>query len=97
MFLCDCFAAVSASLEDSLASSAKATLQAIGAQEAALQAITRHTLKLKEAMEAEVQNTATLTTRKWCVYVKSVTGVKMGLDAYLLRCFSVVGSGWALY
>ncbi|TKS71962.1 MICOS complex subunit [Collichthys lucidus] len=45
---------VSASLEDSLASSAKATLQAIGAQEAALQAITQHTLKLKEAMEAEV-------------------------------------------
>uniref|UniRef100_A0A8C4E0P0 MICOS complex subunit MIC60 n=1 Tax=Dicentrarchus labrax TaxID=13489 RepID=A0A8C4E0P0_DICLA len=46
--------AVSASLEESLTSSAKATLQAIGAQEAALQAITRHTLKLKEAMEAEV-------------------------------------------
>ncbi|XP_028272106.1 MICOS complex subunit MIC60 [Parambassis ranga] len=45
---------VSASLEDSLASSAKATLEAIGAQEAALQAITQHTLKLKEAMEAEV-------------------------------------------
>uniref|UniRef100_A0A8C4DWT8 MICOS complex subunit MIC60 n=1 Tax=Dicentrarchus labrax TaxID=13489 RepID=A0A8C4DWT8_DICLA len=40
-------------LEESLTSSAKATLQAIGAQEAALQAITRHTLKLKEAMEAE--------------------------------------------
>ncbi|XP_042349449.1 MICOS complex subunit MIC60 isoform X2 [Plectropomus leopardus] len=50
----DTLASVSASLEDSLASSAKATLQAIGAQEAALQAITRHTLKLKEAMEAEV-------------------------------------------
>lgn len=48
------FSAVSASLEDSLASSAKATLEAIGAQEAALQAITQHTLKLKEAMEAEV-------------------------------------------
>ncbi|KAK2849552.1 hypothetical protein Q5P01_009386 [Channa striata] len=47
-------ASVSASLEDSLASSAKATLQAIGAQEAALQAITQHTHKLKEAMEAEV-------------------------------------------
>lgn len=45
---------VSASLEDSLASSAKATLQAIGAQEAALLAISRHTHKLKEAMEAEV-------------------------------------------
>ncbi|KAM7388858.1 hypothetical protein PAMP_022868 [Pampus punctatissimus] len=48
--------ALSASLEDSLASSAQATLQAIGAQEAALQAITQHTLKLKEAMEAEVQS-----------------------------------------
>lgn len=50
----DTQASVSARLEDSLASSAKATLQAIGAQEAALQAITQHTLKLKEAMEAEV-------------------------------------------
>uniref|UniRef100_A0A8C2WSS9 MICOS complex subunit MIC60 n=1 Tax=Cyclopterus lumpus TaxID=8103 RepID=A0A8C2WSS9_CYCLU len=46
--------AVSASLEDFLASSAKATLQAIGAQETALQAIARHTHSLKEAMEAEV-------------------------------------------
>ncbi|KAM8733772.1 MICOS complex subunit MIC60 isoform 1-T1 [Acanthopagrus schlegelii] len=45
---------VSATLEDSLSNTAKATLQAIGAQEAALQAITRHTHKLKEAMEAEV-------------------------------------------
>ncbi|XP_074503922.1 MICOS complex subunit MIC60 isoform X1 [Sebastes fasciatus] len=50
----DTLASVSVSLEDSLASSAKATLQAIGAQEAALQAIARHTHKLKEAMEAEV-------------------------------------------
>ncbi|XP_035525540.1 MICOS complex subunit MIC60 [Morone saxatilis] len=50
----DIATSVSASLEESLTSSAKATLQAIGAQEAALQAITRHTLKLKEAMEAEV-------------------------------------------
>uniref|UniRef100_A0A3B4ZFK0 MICOS complex subunit MIC60 n=1 Tax=Stegastes partitus TaxID=144197 RepID=A0A3B4ZFK0_9TELE len=50
----DILASVSASLEESLASSAKATLQAIGAQEAALQAITQHTHKLKEAMEAEV-------------------------------------------
>ncbi|XP_041800473.1 MICOS complex subunit MIC60 [Chelmon rostratus] len=50
----DILSSVSASLEDSLASSAKATLQAIGAQEAALQAITQHTHKLKEAMEAEV-------------------------------------------
>ncbi|KAM4733131.1 MICOS complex subunit MIC60 isoform 2-T2 [Anableps anableps] len=49
----DIIASVSASLEDALAASAKATLQAIGAQEAALQAITRHTHKLKEAMEAE--------------------------------------------
>ncbi|KAM7000733.1 MICOS complex subunit MIC60 isoform 2-T3 [Tautogolabrus adspersus] len=50
----DVLAAVSVSLEDSLAGSAKATLQAIGAQEAALQAVARHTLRLKEAMEAEV-------------------------------------------
>ncbi|KAI3352101.1 hypothetical protein L3Q82_020922 [Scortum barcoo] len=50
----DILKSVSASLEDSLASSAKATLQAIGAQEAALQAISQHTHKLKEAMEAEV-------------------------------------------
>ncbi|XP_074530670.1 MICOS complex subunit MIC60 [Halichoeres trimaculatus] len=50
----DVIAAISVSLEESLASSAKATLQAIGAQEAALQAVTRHTMKLKEAMEAEV-------------------------------------------
>ncbi|XP_051810025.1 MICOS complex subunit MIC60 isoform X2 [Acanthochromis polyacanthus] len=50
----DILASVSATLEESLASSAKTTLQAIGAQEAALQAITQHTHKLKEAMEAEV-------------------------------------------
>lgn len=50
----DAVAALSVSLEDSLASSAKATLQAIGAQEAVLQAVSQHTLKLKEAMEAEV-------------------------------------------
>ncbi|XP_068450686.1 MICOS complex subunit MIC60 isoform X2 [Clinocottus analis] len=50
----DTVASVSASLDESLASSAKATLQAIGAQEAALQAISRHTHTLKEAMEAEV-------------------------------------------
>uniref|UniRef100_UPI003AB08FF3 MICOS complex subunit MIC60-like n=1 Tax=Centroberyx gerrardi TaxID=166262 RepID=UPI003AB08FF3 len=49
----DILASVSATLEDSLAISAKATLQAIGAQEAALQAIALHTHKLKEAMEAE--------------------------------------------
>ncbi|XP_029368815.1 MICOS complex subunit MIC60 isoform X2 [Echeneis naucrates] len=47
-------AAVSASLEGSLSGSASATLQAIGAHEAALQAITQHTHKLREAMEAEV-------------------------------------------
>uniref|UniRef100_A0A1A8MP48 MICOS complex subunit MIC60 n=1 Tax=Nothobranchius pienaari TaxID=704102 RepID=A0A1A8MP48_9TELE len=46
-------ASLSSRLEDSLASSAKATLQAIGAQEVALQAVTQHTRKLKEAMEAE--------------------------------------------
>uniref|UniRef100_A0A8C4YTN9 MICOS complex subunit MIC60 n=1 Tax=Gadus morhua TaxID=8049 RepID=A0A8C4YTN9_GADMO len=45
---------VSDKLEDSLASSATATLQAIAAQEAALQAILQHTQKLKEAMETEV-------------------------------------------
>ncbi|XP_075904145.1 MICOS complex subunit MIC60 isoform X1 [Nelusetta ayraudi] len=50
----DVLTSVSTNLEDSLASSAKATLQAIGAQEAALQAIIRHTNKLKVAMEAEV-------------------------------------------
>ncbi|XP_047440325.1 MICOS complex subunit MIC60 isoform X2 [Mugil cephalus] len=50
----DILAVASAGLEDSLASSAKATLQAIEAQEAALHAITQHTHKLKEAMEAEV-------------------------------------------
>ncbi|XP_014841723.1 PREDICTED: MICOS complex subunit MIC60 isoform X4 [Poecilia mexicana] len=49
----DIIASLSARLDDSLASSAKATLQAIGAQEAALQAITQHTHKLKEAMETE--------------------------------------------
>nr|XP_054594861.1 MICOS complex subunit MIC60 isoform X2 [Nothobranchius furzeri] len=46
-------ASLSSRLEDSLASSAKATLQAIGAQEVALQAVTQHTRKLKDAMEAE--------------------------------------------
>ncbi|CAN9514556.1 unnamed protein product [Ophioblennius macclurei] len=50
----DTVAALSVSLEESLASSAKATLQAIGAQEAAHQAVSQHTHKLKEAMEAEV-------------------------------------------
>lgn len=77
--LCVLFPAVSASLEDSLASSAQATLQAIGAQEAALQAITRHTLKLKEAMEAEVHDTC-----MWYGYSNIVTG---GDD--IIECFSV--------
>lgn len=57
---------MSTNLEDSLASSAKATLQAIGAQEAALQAIIRHTDKLKVAMEAEVH--ITLTLMYMCVF-----------------------------
>uniref|UniRef100_A0AAY4BUT5 MICOS complex subunit MIC60 n=1 Tax=Denticeps clupeoides TaxID=299321 RepID=A0AAY4BUT5_9TELE len=50
-----CFlsAALSAKLDDTLGSSAKLTLQAIGAQEAALSAIANHTSKLKEAMDAE--------------------------------------------
>ncbi|XP_077388045.1 MICOS complex subunit MIC60 isoform X1 [Festucalex cinctus] len=47
-------ASVSGNLDESLASSAKETLRAVGAQEAALQAIARHTQKLKETMEAEV-------------------------------------------
>ncbi|XP_068181695.1 MICOS complex subunit MIC60 isoform X2 [Antennarius striatus] len=50
----DALASVSSSLEDALASSAKATLLAIEAQDEAMQAITQHTHKLKEAMEAEV-------------------------------------------
>ncbi|XP_061581986.1 MICOS complex subunit MIC60 isoform X2 [Cololabis saira] len=49
----EALASVSTSLEDSLSDSAKAALEAIGAQEAALQAISHHTQKLKEAMEAE--------------------------------------------
>ncbi|XP_067103544.1 MICOS complex subunit MIC60 isoform X5 [Osmerus mordax] len=46
-------AAMASTLEESLGNSAKVTLQAIGAQEAALLAIAQHTYKLKEAMEAE--------------------------------------------
>lgn len=49
-----CVSALTAGLEESLGSSAKTTLQAIGAQEAALTAIARHTNKLKEAMDSEV-------------------------------------------
>uniref|UniRef100_A0A8C1H9Z7 MICOS complex subunit MIC60 n=1 Tax=Cyprinus carpio carpio TaxID=630221 RepID=A0A8C1H9Z7_CYPCA len=48
-----CVSALTAGLEESLGSSAKTTLQAIGAQEAALTAIARHTNKLKEAMDSE--------------------------------------------
>jgi hypothetical protein len=48
-------AALSSNLEDALGSTAKVTLQAIGAQEAALQAIAQHTHQLREAMEAEVR------------------------------------------
>ncbi|XP_077073324.1 MICOS complex subunit MIC60 isoform X2 [Siphateles boraxobius] len=45
--------ALTAGLEESLSSSAKITLQAIGAQEAALNAITAHTDKLREAMDSQ--------------------------------------------
>ncbi|CAL8356831.1 unnamed protein product [Merluccius merluccius] len=50
----DTLAYISDKLENSQANSAKATLKAIEAQEAALQAILQHTCKLKEAMETEV-------------------------------------------
>ncbi|XP_056124922.1 MICOS complex subunit MIC60 isoform X1 [Rhinichthys klamathensis goyatoka] len=46
-------AALTAGLEESLGSSAKITLQAIGAQEAALTAITAHTDQLREAMDLQ--------------------------------------------
>uniref|UniRef100_A0A672TH05 MICOS complex subunit MIC60 n=1 Tax=Sinocyclocheilus grahami TaxID=75366 RepID=A0A672TH05_SINGR len=49
----DALAALTAGLEESLGSSAKTTLQAIGAQEAALTAIATHTNKLKEAMDSQ--------------------------------------------
>ena len=52
---CVSSAAMASTLEESLGNSAKVTLQAIGAQEAALLAIAQHTYKLKEAMEAEVR------------------------------------------
>uniref|UniRef100_A0A672TEM7 MICOS complex subunit MIC60 n=1 Tax=Sinocyclocheilus grahami TaxID=75366 RepID=A0A672TEM7_SINGR len=48
-----CVSALTAGLEESLGSSAKTTLQAIGAQEAALTAIATHTNKLKEAMDSQ--------------------------------------------
>ncbi|XP_012686994.2 MICOS complex subunit MIC60 isoform X4 [Clupea harengus] len=46
-------AALSSHLDETLGSSAKVTLAAIGAQEAALSAIAVHCQKLKEAMDAE--------------------------------------------
>lgn len=49
-----CVSALTAGLEENLGSSAKTTLQAIGAQEAALTAIGEHTNKLKEAMDSQV-------------------------------------------
>uniref|UniRef100_A0A8C1KF19 MICOS complex subunit MIC60 n=1 Tax=Cyprinus carpio TaxID=7962 RepID=A0A8C1KF19_CYPCA len=49
----DALAALTAGLEDSLGSTAKTTLQAIGAQEAALTAIAAHTNKLKDAMDSQ--------------------------------------------
>ncbi|XP_051505465.1 MICOS complex subunit MIC60-like isoform X1 [Myxocyprinus asiaticus] len=49
----DALTALTAGLEENLGSSAKVTLQAIGAQEAALTAIAAHTHKLKEAMDSE--------------------------------------------
>lgn len=50
------FSALTAGLEETLGSSAKVTLQAIGAQEAALTAIAAHTDKLREAMDSEVSS-----------------------------------------
>nr|XP_055033756.1 MICOS complex subunit MIC60 isoform X3 [Misgurnus anguillicaudatus] len=49
----DALKALTAGLEETLGSSAKITLQAIGAQEAALTAINAHTQKLKEAMDSQ--------------------------------------------
>lgn len=49
----DTLAALSFNLEDTLGASAKLTLQAIGAQEAALTAIGTHTQRLREAMDSE--------------------------------------------
>ncbi|KTG00666.1 hypothetical protein cypCar_00015962 [Cyprinus carpio] len=55
----DALAALTAGLEESLGSTAKTTLQAIGAQEAALTAIAAHTNKLKDAMDSQVQTAQT--------------------------------------
>ncbi|XP_065105270.2 MICOS complex subunit MIC60 [Paramisgurnus dabryanus] len=49
----DALTALTAGLEETLGRSAKITLQAIGAQEAALTAINAHTQKLKEAMDSQ--------------------------------------------
>ncbi|XP_016386279.1 MICOS complex subunit MIC60-like isoform X1 [Sinocyclocheilus rhinocerous] len=49
----DALAALTAGLEESLGSSAKTTLQAIGAQEAVLTAIATHANKLREAMDSQ--------------------------------------------
>ncbi|XP_067312872.1 MICOS complex subunit MIC60 isoform X1 [Pseudorasbora parva] len=49
----DALTVLTAGLEETLGSSAKVTLQAIGAQEAALNAITAHTDKLREAMDSQ--------------------------------------------
>ncbi|XP_012686978.2 MICOS complex subunit MIC60 isoform X3 [Clupea harengus] len=49
----DILASLSSHLDETLGSSAKVTLAAIGAQEAALSAIAVHCQKLKEAMDAE--------------------------------------------
>lgn len=46
--------ALSVGLEETLGASAKVTLHAIGAQEAALLAIGTHTQKVREAMDSEV-------------------------------------------
>lgn len=52
VFVCS---ALSVGLEEALGASAKLTLHAIGAQEAALLAINAHTQKLRDAMDAEVK------------------------------------------
>lgn len=64
---------MSDNLENSLANSAKATLRAIEAQEAALQAILQHTHKLKEAMETEVLHIITANIN---MYALNVSGLK---------------------
>lgn len=51
--VCVC-TALSVGLEEALGASAKLTLHAIGAQEAALLAINTHTERLREAMDSEV-------------------------------------------